>query len=109
MLQHQRASQSETHPERHGDEESEEEDSDAVEEGEDVEGFAVELREGPDEEEASATDGGDRTKRGGERRRKEEKKKGKKRKERTHSNITIATASFKILSPKMIEYSLGST
>ena len=27
----------------------------------------------------------------------------------THSYMTIETASFKILSPKMVEYSLGST
>lgn len=46
VLQHQRAPQSKANSERHRDEKGEEEDPDAVEEREDVEGFAVELGEG---------------------------------------------------------------
>jgi hypothetical protein len=47
---------------------------------------------------------GGKRKRGGER---EEGKEGKR--DGTYSYMTILTASFKILSPKMTEYNLGST
>jgi hypothetical protein len=48
----------------------------------------------------------------GERRREGEREEGDGRgekEERTYSYMTILTASFKILSPKMTEYNLGST
>lgn len=47
MLEHEAAAESEEDAEGHGAQESEEEDADAVEEGEDVDLFAVELRQGP--------------------------------------------------------------
>lgn len=46
MLEHQTAAQSENHSQRHRDAEGEQEDADSVEEGENVNLFAVELRKG---------------------------------------------------------------
>lgn len=48
VLQHERARQSKDDSERHRSEEDEQEDPDTVEEGEDVDLLAMELRQGPD-------------------------------------------------------------
>lgn len=89
MLEHEGTRKSKDDAESHGDEEGEEEDADSVEEREDVNLLAVELRESPTSPgQFGSTEA---------------------RELGTHSNMTMATASLRMDSPKMTEYSLGST
>lgn len=95
VFEHQRAGQAKDHSESHRGEENEEEDTDAVEEGQDVDLLAMELGECP-----------------GIGPNKQSKPKAAAHsvaRAHTHSNMTMATASLRMLSPKMMLYSFGST